>query len=173
MKTKLSRKFHLPKPDFKMIMRDVAYLTSIGSAFCIGLGLFFPCTFVLLRLWAIPFISHSDRFLFATVCDWQGDYWRTGFLCGTLLLASRPILVWLTTKTAQVTILNAGSSLGRVLPNIFADKIGPYNTLIPCLLTSSVLAFSIFGIHSFAGVGIFGFLYGFWSGSCEDRFITF
>lgn len=66
----------------------------------------------------------------------------------------------------QVTILNAGSFFGRLLPNFIADRIGPYNILIPCLLISSILAFSIFGIHTFAGVAIFSFLYGFWSGSC-------
>ncbi|TFK71120.1 MFS general substrate transporter [Pluteus cervinus] len=64
-----------------------------------------------------------------------------------------------------VAILNAGSVLGRLLPNFFADKLGPYNMLIPCLAISSVLAFSIFGLHSFAGIAIFAALYGFWSGS--------
>ncbi|KAF8880778.1 major facilitator superfamily domain-containing protein [Infundibulicybe gibba] len=64
-----------------------------------------------------------------------------------------------------VAILNAGSVLGRLLPNFFADKFGPYNMLIPCLVISSTLVFSIFGLHNFAGIAVFGLLYGFWSGS--------
>jgi MFS transporter, MCT family, solute carrier family 16 (monocarboxylic acid transporters), member 10 len=46
MKASHSRKYHLPKPDFKIIFRDEAYLISIAAAFCIGLGLFFPCAFL-------------------------------------------------------------------------------------------------------------------------------
>lgn len=62
--------------------------------------------------------------------------------------------------------MNAGSVLGRLLPNFFADRFGPYNMLIPCLVISSILVFSIFGVSNFAGVTVFGLLYGFWSGSC-------
>ena len=63
--------------------------------------------------------------------------------------------------------------LGRLLPNFFADKFGPYNMLLPCLYISAVLAFAWFGISNFAGVVIFGLLYGFWSGSCEFKFIHY
>ncbi|TFK31637.1 major facilitator superfamily domain-containing protein [Crucibulum laeve] len=64
-----------------------------------------------------------------------------------------------------VAILNSGSVMGRLLPNFFADKFGPYNMIIPCLAISSILAFSMFGIGDFPGVTVFGILYGFWSGS--------
>jgi hypothetical protein len=67
----------------------------------------------------------------------------------------------------QVAILNGGGVLGRLLPNFFADKFGPYTMLLPCLYISAGLAFTWFGISSFAGVIVFGLLYGFWSGSCE------
>lgn len=60
--------------------------------------------------------------------------------------------------------------LGRLLPNFFADKFGPYNMLLPCLYISAVLAFAWFGVSNFVGVIIFGLLYGFWSGSCESKF---
>ncbi|KAF5325114.1 hypothetical protein D9619_009565 [Psilocybe cf. subviscida] len=65
----------------------------------------------------------------------------------------------------SVGLLNAGSVLGRLLPNIFADKIGPYNMLLPCLFMSSALAFAMMGIKNFTGVAVFAILYGFWSGS--------
>ena len=60
--------------------------------------------------------------------------------------------------------------LGRLLPNFFADKFGPYNMLLPCLYISAALAFAWFGISNFAGVIVFGLLYGFWSGSCQSHF---
>jgi hypothetical protein len=61
--------------------------------------------------------------------------------------------------------MNAGSVGGRT-SNFIADRVGPYNMLIPCLAISSALTFSIFGLKSCAGVVIFAALYGFWSGSC-------
>ncbi|KAF9472707.1 MFS general substrate transporter [Pholiota conissans] len=65
----------------------------------------------------------------------------------------------------SVTILNAGSFLGRLFPNFFADKLGPYNMLIPCVSVSSGLLFAMLGISNFNGVVVFGFLYGFSSGA--------
>ncbi|KAF8809445.1 MFS general substrate transporter [Phlegmacium glaucopus] len=65
----------------------------------------------------------------------------------------------------SVAILNGGGVLGRLLPNFFADKFGPYNMLLPCMYISAALAFAWFGISNFAGVIVFGLLYGFWSGS--------
>ncbi|KAJ7179763.1 major facilitator superfamily domain-containing protein, partial [Mycena filopes] len=67
-----------------------------------------------------------------------------------------------------LAIMNAGSVGGRILPNVVADRVGPYNMLIPCLAISSALVFSIFGLKTCAGVVIFAVLYGFWSGSCTS-----
>ncbi|KAJ7722850.1 major facilitator superfamily domain-containing protein [Mycena metata] len=64
-----------------------------------------------------------------------------------------------------LAIMNAGSVGGRILPNFIADRVGPYNMMIPCLAISSALLFSIFGLKTCAGVIIFAALYGFWSGS--------
>jgi hypothetical protein len=51
MKTQSSQRSDLAKTDFKIIrvFKDEAYLVSIVAAFCIGLGLFFPCLFLLLQ----------------------------------------------------------------------------------------------------------------------------
>ncbi|KAK7449285.1 hypothetical protein VKT23_013428 [Stygiomarasmius scandens] len=62
-------------------------------------------------------------------------------------------------------ILNASSIAGRLLPNFFADKIGPFNMIIPCLTATSILLFSFFGVRDFAAVVVMGILYGFTSGS--------
>ena len=68
MKARHSQKSRLPTPDFKVIFRDAAYLVSIAAAFCIGLGLFFPCAFFLIQMG--PLIDPwSGRFLFAIICN--------------------------------------------------------------------------------------------------------
>ncbi|KAJ7216326.1 major facilitator superfamily domain-containing protein [Mycena pura] len=64
-----------------------------------------------------------------------------------------------------LAIMNAGSAGGRILPNFVADRVGPYNMMIPCLAISSALMFSIFAVKSCAAVVVFAVLYGFWSGS--------
>ncbi|KAI0049115.1 putative MFS monocarboxylate transporter [Auriscalpium vulgare] len=64
-----------------------------------------------------------------------------------------------------VPILNAASILGRILPNIFADRVGSMNTLIPCALICSILAYAWIGIDSTGGLLAFAILYGFFSGS--------
>jgi len=40
--------------------------------------------------------------------------------------------------------------------------------LLISLLISSALAFAMFGLRSFPGVGIFALCYGFWSGACQS-----
>jgi hypothetical protein len=40
--------------------------------------------------------------------------------------------------------------------------------LLPSLYISSALVFSMFGIHTPAGLTLFALLYGFWSGSCKS-----
>jgi hypothetical protein len=69
-----------------------------------------------------------------------------------------------------LAILNAGSVLGRILPNFVADTFGVYNMLIPCLLASAILMFGIFGLKSFAAIVIFGLLFGFTSGACTSHY---
>ncbi len=63
-----------------------------------------------------------------------------------------------------VTLLNAGSVFGRVLPSMIADKWGGLNMLIASLIGSAVLALGWFGIHGLAGLIVFALLYGMFSG---------
>ncbi|KAG7095538.1 hypothetical protein E1B28_006276 [Marasmius oreades] len=64
-----------------------------------------------------------------------------------------------------IAILNAGSIVGRLLPNSFADRVGSYNLIVPCLLATSVLLFTMLSVHTSAGLVVFGLLYGCMSGS--------
>ena len=41
-----------------------------------------------------------------------------------------------------VSILNAGSTFGRIIPNFLADKIGPYNIILWCATCCTILIFS-------------------------------
>jgi predicted MFS family arabinose efflux permease len=43
------------------------------------------------------------------------------------------------------------STLG-IIPNIFADKIGPFNVVIPCALISAILCMCFIAVDSTAGI---------------------
>jgi len=64
----------------------------------------------------------------------------------------------------SLAILNVGSIPGRVIPNLLADRFGPFNVIIPFVAASAVLVFALFGIKTVADVVVFAILYGFVSG---------
>jgi MFS family permease len=63
-----------------------------------------------------------------------------------------------------VTLLNAGSVFGRLLPNFIADYVGSMNMLIVTTFGSAVLAYAWLGVHDLAGIIVFALLYGFFNG---------
>ncbi|KAJ4303143.1 hypothetical protein N0V90_002035 [Kalmusia sp. IMI 367209] len=63
-----------------------------------------------------------------------------------------------------IPILNAGSTLGRTVPNYLSDKFGPMNLFGPAALACAVLTFSIIAIKTLAGIIVLAILYGFFSG---------
>ncbi|KAG0646092.1 Aspyridones efflux apdF [Hyphodiscus hymeniophilus] len=65
----------------------------------------------------------------------------------------------------MLSILNASSIFGRIIPNFIADKTGPLNVIIPCTLATSVLGFGWVGVRSTGGLVPFCILYGFFSGA--------
>ncbi|TCD69759.1 hypothetical protein EIP91_006295 [Steccherinum ochraceum] len=70
-----------------------------------------------------------------------------------------------TVASYSLTILNAGSTAGRLLPPFLADKLGVYNILLPSILSAAALLFAMFGVKSSAGVVTEGLLFGFFSGA--------
>lgn len=64
-----------------------------------------------------------------------------------------------------LSIVNAASTIGRLVPNFFADKTGPLNIQIPFAFILSVLCFGWIGIKGTAGSIVFCLLYGFFGGS--------
>ncbi|ANB13716.1 Mch5p [Sugiyamaella lignohabitans] len=65
----------------------------------------------------------------------------------------------------MTSILNAGSVLGRILPNFIADKTGPLNMLLPCTVACAILAYCWDFISVKGGVIAFSVLFGFFSGT--------
>ncbi|KAF8888857.1 major facilitator superfamily domain-containing protein [Infundibulicybe gibba] len=64
-----------------------------------------------------------------------------------------------------LTILNAASALGRIVPNLFAYRFGVFNAIIPSTAATGVLIFCLLAVHNVAGTFVFAVLYGFCSGA--------
>lgn len=64
-----------------------------------------------------------------------------------------------------LSMLNAASIFGRIIPNFIADKVGPLNIIVPCALISGILVFTLIPIHNLGGTVIVTLLYGFFSGT--------
>jgi MFS family permease len=63
-----------------------------------------------------------------------------------------------------VTLLSAGSIVGRIGPNYIADKIGPLNIWLSCTIISAILMYVMLGIRTLGGLITFAALYGLFSG---------
>jgi len=63
-----------------------------------------------------------------------------------------------------IAILNAGSILGRTLPNMIADQYGQVNVFVPVAFITGILVLAMFGVTSTGAVIVFSILYGFFSG---------
>lgn len=64
-----------------------------------------------------------------------------------------------------LAIMNSTSVFGRIIPNWMADKLGPFNVVVPCTLISGVLAFCFIAVKSTAGIIVLMAFYGFFSGT--------
>jgi MFS family permease len=64
-----------------------------------------------------------------------------------------------------LTILNASSVFGRLIPNFFADTTGPLNITMPFIIFCSIIAFCWTSIASFGQAVVFAIFYGFFSGT--------
>lgn len=64
-----------------------------------------------------------------------------------------------------LAILNAASIFGRIIPNFFADIIGPLNMMAPFVLCCAIVSYSWTSISSEGEIVIFTIAYGFFSGT--------
>ncbi|KAB5522146.1 monocarboxylate permease [Coniochaeta sp. 2T2.1] len=61
-------------------------------------------------------------------------------------------------------IFNAGSVLGRILPNALSDKIGVFNTMAPLAVLLGVTMLCLLAVHNAAGMVVEAVVTGFFSG---------
>ena len=63
-----------------------------------------------------------------------------------------------------LSMLNAASTFGRIIPNFISDHAGPINVLTPAVTITSILAFAWIRVHTESGIIALTVLYGFFSG---------
>ena len=63
-----------------------------------------------------------------------------------------------------LAIINASSTIGRVLPNFYADKTGPLNMQIPFSFIAAILCFGWIAVKNTTGLIIWSIVYGFFCG---------
>ena len=71
----------------------------------------------------------------------------------------------------QLAIMNGSSILGRILPNLLAQKIGLYNTFVPISFCTGALIFALYGVKNAGGTVVIAVIYGFFSGACAYIFV--
>ncbi|KZF25870.1 putative MFS monocarboxylate transporter [Xylona heveae TC161] len=64
-----------------------------------------------------------------------------------------------------LSIMNAASALGRIIPNLIADRLGYLNVLIPFSVASAIVALAWIRIDNDPGTIVFSALFGFLSGA--------
>ncbi|KFY17500.1 hypothetical protein V492_00628 [Pseudogymnoascus sp. VKM F-4246] len=64
----------------------------------------------------------------------------------------------------MVSIFNAGSVLGRIVPNALSDRIGVFNTMAPTTLLLGVTIYCMRGVLNAAGMIVLSIVTGFLSG---------
>ncbi|KZT61354.1 MFS general substrate transporter [Calocera cornea HHB12733] len=64
-----------------------------------------------------------------------------------------------------LAMINGASIIGRTLPNLIADKLGPITVLIPSSTIAGALVFALLGIKNVGGLVVVCLLYGFSSGA--------
>ncbi|KAH8732192.1 major facilitator superfamily domain-containing protein [Phaeosphaeriaceae sp. PMI808] len=64
-----------------------------------------------------------------------------------------------------LAVMNSTSTFGRIIPNVFADKIGAFNVVIPCTIISATLCLCFITATSSARIIVLMAFYGFFSGS--------
>lgn len=65
----------------------------------------------------------------------------------------------------MLSIINAGSIFGRIIPNFLADLVGPINIMVPFTVLTIIIAYCWIAVHTQAGMVLFCVFYGFASGA--------
>ncbi|KAK0184082.1 MFS general substrate transporter [Armillaria mellea] len=60
-----------------------------------------------------------------------------------------------------IALLNGAGAFGRIMPTITVDRIGVFNSIIPCAIACGVLIFAWVALTNPASIMVFAVLYGF------------
>ncbi|KAF7929185.1 uncharacterized protein EAE98_005104 [Botrytis deweyae] len=63
-----------------------------------------------------------------------------------------------------LAIINGSSTIGRIVPNFYADKTGPLNMQIPFTFIAAILCFCWIAVKNTAGLVVWCVVYGFFCG---------
>jgi MFS family permease len=64
-----------------------------------------------------------------------------------------------------IAIMNLTSALGRIIPNFFSTRFGPFNMFLVMNLVTFVTAFGFIGVTTLPGLIVTAAIYGFSTGS--------
>ncbi|KAK0186904.1 major facilitator superfamily domain-containing protein [Armillaria mellea] len=97
----------------------------------------------------------------------QVAYWRHFFTDQAYLAAIAGNFILFLENLAFYTIalLNGAGAFGRIMPTITVDRIGVFNSIIPCAIACGVLIFAWVALTNPASIMVFAVLYGFFSGA--------
>ena len=128
-------------------LRELPFMIVLGSMFVVFAGLYVPYFYIEVFSVRTSIMEHDDLFLNKYLIVLM----NTGSAFGRLV---RPVTsLWcLPTDVVQ-------------LPNILADKVGSWNTIIATSIIASIIGFAWIAVTTKASVIAFCVLYGFFSGS--------
>ncbi|KAL7940418.1 major facilitator superfamily domain-containing protein [Trichoderma barbatum] len=117
------------------------------------------------RPWVDPKVLRNIPFVLFTVAEFFGFmgmyipfYYISSYGAGKNI-------VDLNVAFYLLAIMNASSVFGRIVPNFFADTVGPLNISMPFCLVCAVIAFCWTSVSSVGGVIVFCISYGFFAGT--------
>ncbi|KAF8352020.1 major facilitator superfamily domain-containing protein [Amanita rubescens] len=121
--------------NFRKFIREPAFTLTAFGMLFMIMGLYFPIFFV--QLYSIK----------------QG-------INPTLAFYSE-----LTCTAKQLTILNGGSAVGRVVPTLGVKKYGVVNGVLACSISCTILIFCVLAVKNAVGIVLFASIYGIFSGA--------
>ncbi|KAF9482970.1 MFS general substrate transporter [Pholiota conissans] len=66
----------------------------------------------------------------------------------------------------SVSVLNAGSIFGRILPGALSHKFGSFNMATFFTIGAGIIILAMIAVHNFVGTVLFGVFFGLFSGAC-------
>ncbi|TFY78804.1 hypothetical protein EWM64_g5208 [Hericium alpestre] len=155
--------YQKPKPDIKGFLRDGPYILLILGYERSSHSCMMMLTVVPTR--QVTSVSHGRvlslyEFLYSTSRSGAKislDFYLQLF---AILHGVNPTFSFYT-----LAIMNGSSIPGRILPNIFANRLGGFNLLISSCVACSALIFALYGVDATGGTTAFAILYGFFSGA--------